>query len=76
MKYVILTMVLVAGCAQSTWHHQTANQQQFARDKLECEYEAQKATAGIRSGIEAGYEQGSLQIMCMKVRGYELRPNN
>ena len=67
-------VVALAGCApQQAWFHSTATPEQFNRDKLECEYDARKATVNIRSGIEAGFEQANLQRMCMQVKGYELR---
>ncbi|TAK45238.1 MAG: hypothetical protein EPO27_10485 [Betaproteobacteria bacterium] len=74
MKRAILTCMIATflGCAQpGRWQHPTATSDQLKRDQLECEYDASKATANIRSGIEAGYQQAELRRMCLQARGYE-----
>lgn len=67
------SLLLLQGCATGAWFHPTATEAKFRQDAMECEYDARKATAGIRSGMEAGYEQASLTRMCLQVRGYEWR---
>lgn len=47
-----------------------ADDPQAARDFAECNYEADKATATIRSGIEAGVTAAQLRRQCMALRGY------
>lgn len=51
-----------------------ATQESFHRDKAQCYYEASAATASIRSGIEAGFQQGHLEQLCMQARGYDKVP--
>lgn len=70
-RLAILACVLLAGCATGKWYStKHSDPAQFEQDRRECEYDARKATVAIRSGIEAGYEQGNLTRMCMETRGY------
>lgn len=68
-----LAVAALSGCATGKWHHPSKDETQFRQDALECEYDARKATANIRSGFEAGWERGSLERLCMQTRGYEYR---
>lgn len=72
MKLAILALVLLlTGCATGKWYSTRHNNPaQFEQDRRECEYDAAKSTVAIRSGIEAGMQQGSLTRMCMEARGY------
>lgn len=70
MKLLALALAgTLAGCATTQWVHPTGNAK-LKQDTMECSYEAKKATAGIRDGFQAGWEQGALERQCMEVRGY------
>lgn len=64
---IILTAITLAGCASPQPPMSAAQQ----RDKDECVYEAEKATASIINGFEAGFTKGRLTRQCMKLRGYQ-----
>ena len=76
MKRFAIAALVLAGCQHMGvmgWYHPKATPEQMNKDQLECEYDARKSTANIRSGIQAGYEQSDLQHLCMRTRGYEWR---
>lgn len=63
--------VSVSGCATPiTWSKAGATQAEFKQDETRCIYEAEVATAGIRSGIEAGFTQARLVPLCLESKGY------
>lgn len=67
---VVFLVLAAAGCTQYVRPGATAYDTQ--RDQMECHYEATRATAGIRNGMQAGYERASLETQCMQVRGYRV----
>lgn len=71
--YPLIVLIAVSGCAQGKWYHPTADQAKFEQDRRECQYDAEKATVNLRSGIEAGMQQSSFMRQCMQIRGYEYR---
>jgi hypothetical protein len=79
--------LLCGGCARTVWDKPGATAADFERDKLECEYEANKATASLGSsgrglgnaigdGIDQGLRNAELATQCMRVRGYSQRAAN
>lgn len=64
---LILAALTLAGCASQQPPMSAAQQ----RDHDECVYEAEKATAAILNGFEAGFTKGRLTRQCMKLRGYK-----
>ena len=72
---------LLSGCAQVTWVRPGANPSDFARDRAQCNYEADLATpntyngsggmgAALASGLADGLRKGTLIIECMESRGW------
>jgi len=62
MKHlIIITALFLTACA--------GPQRAMTKVELECEYEAQKATAGIRNGVEATWEKIALYKQCVKIKG-------
>ncbi len=71
-KLVVIASALIAGCAPMfVWQHPTKNEAAYAQDRRECDYDAAKATANIRSGLEAGFQKAELRDMCLEARGYK-----
>lgn len=74
MRYAAIALLfLLSACASGKWYHSSANEERFRQDALECDYEARKVSATIRSGVQAGFEQAQLSQQCMQVRGYVWR---
>lgn len=67
---VFVLVLAVSGCTQYVRPGATAYDVQ--RDQMECNYEANRATAGIRNGMQAGYEKSGLERQCMELRGYTI----
>ena len=61
----------LAGCMSFEYRKDGADAARRTQDEKECAFEADKATAGIRNGIEAGWAKGELEMKCMDVRGYQ-----
>jgi len=68
---IILTAALAAGCAAPVYLDATGAPAP-ARDLAECDYDATKATATIRSGAEQGFMAGKLLSQCMAMRGFRV----
>ena len=73
--------LMLAGCqtAGPRWDKPGATAVDFEKDKLECEYDATKATAaggdfGMRTAVGAGFAEGfkklELMTLCMKTKGW------
>jgi len=71
-RSLIALSVVLAGCATnaSQLYSHSDSRRNADRDYAECDYEATRATVSIRSGIEAGWMQGTLIRQCMQLRGY------
>jgi hypothetical protein len=48
----------------------TANSGQMERDRAECEYQSELATANMEAGWERGWRKGGLTVSCMKLKGW------
>jgi|GEM_PF-4540845 len=69
--FMLLIMVIFAGCGANTYFcHPGRSQEQLQRDYRECDYEAEKAAGSMSSGMSRGMRTGSLQVDCMRLRGY------
>lgn len=68
---LLLAALVIAGCAAPRPMTNAAGQQPSERDVMECEYEGTKASAGIRSGIEAGYMHGTIKRQCLALKGFK-----
>lgn len=76
---VASALTLGACVTAPTWNRPGATAVDFEREKLQCQYEAVKATAGggdfgmstaIGAGIAEGMKQGELMNLCMKTKGW------
>lgn len=81
MKKATIAAVLAAsltGCVApgggGYWDNEAHDGSAFERDKQQCIYESQRATAsapaGISQDIAAGVRQGELQQSCLRAKGY------
>jgi hypothetical protein len=68
---ILLVVMLVAGCGSMVWGKNGDIYVDSSRDRAQCEYETNSAVAGIRSGIQAGFQQVELMKLCMQARGYQ-----
>ena len=69
-RAAIIIAVLLSACGSAPVWRDAAGNAAPAQAVAECDYEASKATAGIRSGMEQGYMTGQLRSQCLVVRGY------
>ncbi len=82
--FLALMMGTLSGCATYEWRHPTKNQSDFDRDRIQCEYEAQKATAyyayDFAAQVEQSMQRTKIFNMCMQTKGYYMakpdRSNN
>lgn len=68
-----MSVILFTGCAQTTHfvqHGKTTTERDIALKK--CDYEAQKATAGIVGTFETAYRHIQIRKTCMEIQGYRL----
>jgi hypothetical protein len=71
MAMLASVLIFLSACAQNVvWTKPGATHAQFERDKKECEYEAQKATVDVSSGLAAGFREAELIKSCLQARGY------
>jgi len=64
-----ITLALV-GCTK--YVNKNVSPEQARYDEMQCEYEADKATASVVSGISRGAAWANVQVGCMRLRGYHL----
>jgi hypothetical protein len=48
----------------------TASSGQMERDRAECEYQSELATANMEAGWDRGWRKGGLTVACMKLKGW------
>lgn len=73
MRRTITTIAAIAAlsaCAMTEIRKDGATPEQVKRDHLECEYEAEKATAAIINPFDKGWSHVSIRDRCLEVRGY------
>ena len=64
--------LFVSGCGGKTYYQNAdKSENETGRDHMECEYEAEKATAGVVDGDERRERIDSLVDKCMRLRGYQ-----
>lgn len=67
---VILTALLLTACGAPRPFVNAYGQTAPSQIVAECRYEAAKATAGIRDGFSAGFQEGNLTRQCLAIKGY------
>jgi len=71
MKQALIVLaVVLSGCAHV--YRDGAGVQAPYQVVSECEYEALKASAGARPGMEAGWIKGEITTKCLALKGYRL----
>lgn len=84
MKTVWLLMlaVVISGCVTpkpTVWYKGGATQEEFAKDKAQCEYEVESSvrgpvTSGLQTEIGRAYDMAQqkrkLMDLCLKAKGY------
>jgi len=68
----IALAITIMGCQQQ-YVRMDQPQTAFERVHTQCQYEAEKATAGIINGFEAGWKKGDIMRKCMEINGYKAR---
>lgn len=68
---LVCALVLsLAGCTK--YVRPGVSEAEQRRDTAECEYDADRAVAGTRNGMIAGWDRRGLINQCMALRGYHL----
>ena len=66
-----VVLLFLTACGQVEWRKSGATPAEDLRDKRECAYEADKATAGMSgSGFAVAFKQQDLIAECLQLRGY------
>jgi hypothetical protein len=68
MRAIVL-MLLLAGCA-GQWERPGATQASLDADRLQCKYEADKATAAIANPVAAGMQESTVTASCLRSKGW------
>lgn len=68
---LLIGVMVMAGCAAPRPITNSSGRQPSEREILECDYEATKASAAVRNGMEAGYVQGTVRRQCLALKGYK-----
>lgn len=66
---LIVTAASLASCA-ANWTKPGGMPAMLASDQAQCHYEAEVATAPIRSPVEAGVKEGFMETACLRARGW------
>lgn len=71
MKRIVFVVAVLAlnGCTPAVWTKPGGDSAQFERDKAECLYEGNKATASDPN-MFAGLMANDLASQCLQLRGY------
>lgn len=71
MKHItILLAVALTGCAAPVYRQSSSAGSASDQALAACKYDAAKATASIRSGLEQGYMMATLTKQCMASKGF------
>jgi len=65
----LILAALAAGCAAPVYVG-SDGMQAPQQAMMECEYEGEKASAGIRSVIESAYTAANITNRCLNIKGY------
>jgi hypothetical protein len=68
MRAIVL-MLLLTGCA-GQWERPGATQASLDADRLQCKYEADKATAAIANPVAAGMQESTIMSSCLRAKGW------
>ena len=68
-RLAAIGMTALAGCSPAQWTRPNTDSAQFERDKAECLYEGNKATA-TDPNVFAGLMANNLASQCLQLRGY------
>lgn len=71
----LLLVPLMAGCAQTTWTKPGYGEAAFERDKAECMYESDLATAALPTMADRVAARISLVEQCLQLRGWRKERN-
>lgn len=66
----LLFVLLLSGCA-APMTKSGVTDAEVARDRDECIYQADMATAGLYDAIARGIRRNELVVSCMRLRGYQ-----
>lgn len=67
-----LAMVFTSGCGGKTYYESAdKSKNETEREHMECEYEAEKATASVVDSDERRERIDSLVDKCMRLKGYQ-----
>ena len=69
----LLIVGLLAACAPVQWSATGYGNEPRGKALAQCKYEAQAATAATRGALAAGFKAGSLEVQCMKARGFTVQ---
>lgn len=69
MRYLVV--LLLVGCAQQRWYHDTKNEQQFYQDSIQCERFAAETHPGPNWSDAS--ERSDLARRCMYAQGWTQR---
>jgi len=74
MRTTIVTTIaaaaLLSACSMPVYRDGNGNAAS-QRDVMACDYEAQKATAGINDSFRAGWMQAEISRSCLVARGFQ-----
>ena len=80
MRAILLTvaMMMLAGCAPNhVWMKKTATDDEVKADNAFCQYEAVKATGGLRGdAYDLAVRKNEIIALCLQNRGYVLTEIN
>jgi hypothetical protein len=72
---ILIACAALAGCgaSASSWIKAGATEAQTQQALAECKYEASKATAAVRDGLEGGLKSVEIRNQCMGIKGFQPR---
>lgn len=68
-SFTLVAMVLL-GCSSVQFVKAGAAPGEYERARAECEYEAEKATANNSDPVSSGWNQGSMIVHCLNLKGW------
>lgn len=69
---VLLVCAVLSACGSPRWIKADMTTQARDRDLAECEFEAEKATGSMPTGVSRGIRLADLETRCMRMRGYRV----
>jgi hypothetical protein len=70
---IAVSLVLLAGCTRMMWVKPGATDQEFLRDKYECERDARQS-GYFGTGVVGATNMTDFAKQCMRARGYQYVP--